>query len=585
MIESIGALTKHHYLAVILAIVVGVMSIAPHMFFVLLEPSYAGIHMAGADAETHYVTRIREIYDGHFSLGNAFLPDKNAPYLQPGLGEIIIATIGKILFLDAADMNIAAKFIFPPILFLLVYFFAYRMFLSKRTALLAASAVLLGQNLIMGPDQLAHLPSYFEGISTFLPHTRPISPQISSIFLYISLILLFFFTNRINAVKSKWFLIYGLVSGITIYIYFYIWSFLVVLTAFYLFYFAFKRIKRWPQKFFLITLPHIIITVPYWINFLQARVHPGYENASAGFGLVNARFVVFSDLLAILVVILFFFWPKAYLSARTLTIFAVISLWILTNQQLITGLAMQYSHYHWQITKPLFAVVISALFIFAMDSIFKGDKMKRFLFVIPVALLFVNGIFVQAQSYFNQRPIAVESQRYKAALSFLDNQYEKSLNVWTINPSLSELITSYTKHDASNAPHAIHYLNKENYIRDSVFLEYKLAGVRPEEISAAMEQDIGNVARRIFSMYYREKYSKYEAVERNVFFELVRQYKVFYEQPFKKNFEFLAIDLVLWDEKYSPRMLYGDTSFLREVAEIGDGFILYEVYSESNYLI
>jgi len=67
-------------------------------FFAFSVPDYSGIQISGIDAESHYLARINEIYDGHFSLSNVFLPYKDQSYLIPPLGEIIIAFLGNIFF-------------------------------------------------------------------------------------------------------------------------------------------------------------------------------------------------------------------------------------------------------------------------------------------------------------------------------------------------------------------------------------------------------------------------------------------------------------------------------------------------------
>ena len=101
----------HHWLAVVLAALVGLICIAPYAYFAL-QPQYQGVSMLGQDAEEHYVARIHELYDGHGTTGNVYLPFKNEPYLIPPLGEIIVGVFGIAFFLTAAQAAVAAKFLF-----------------------------------------------------------------------------------------------------------------------------------------------------------------------------------------------------------------------------------------------------------------------------------------------------------------------------------------------------------------------------------------------------------------------------------------------------------------------------------------
>ena len=69
--------------------------------------------MMKTNTELHYVTQIREIYDGHNRLGNDNFADlKDSPYLFPLLPPNIVWSVGKALFLDAISVVIVTRFIF-----------------------------------------------------------------------------------------------------------------------------------------------------------------------------------------------------------------------------------------------------------------------------------------------------------------------------------------------------------------------------------------------------------------------------------------------------------------------------------------
>jgi hypothetical protein len=112
-----------HWPAFLLALFMGTSVLLPHLLW-QQHPEYRGIELMGQDAEEHYIARVNEIYKGDLQLGNTFLPDKDKPYLQPAVGESIQAGLGKILFLDAPRGIIAAKFIFPFLCTLALYYLA-----------------------------------------------------------------------------------------------------------------------------------------------------------------------------------------------------------------------------------------------------------------------------------------------------------------------------------------------------------------------------------------------------------------------------------------------------------------------------
>src|SRR4051812_45114212 len=101
--EKTFELVCTHWLAIIFAISVGVLCVAPYFYFAHTV-EYRGIAMLGQDAEEHYLARIQEAYDGNPTMGNVFLPYKKTPYLTPGLGEDIVAGLGRILHLTAAEV-------------------------------------------------------------------------------------------------------------------------------------------------------------------------------------------------------------------------------------------------------------------------------------------------------------------------------------------------------------------------------------------------------------------------------------------------------------------------------------------------
>ena len=117
---EIKKIIKSHIGAILMALVVGAISIAPQLY-VLRDPNYKGVQMFGADAEYDYVAKINKAYYDNYSRG-PFPPDPGKDYyLAPELGERTMAFFGKMTHLTAIGINIAAKFIFPFILFLILY--------------------------------------------------------------------------------------------------------------------------------------------------------------------------------------------------------------------------------------------------------------------------------------------------------------------------------------------------------------------------------------------------------------------------------------------------------------------------------
>lgn len=588
MKENIRSIINEHYLAVILAIVVGIISVAPQFYFAFFSGDYLGLHMFGTDAEYHYLARINEVYNGHPALGNVFLEDKGKPYTQPGLGEIIVAGLGKTLRLRAADMNVASKFLFPTIVFALFYAFTYKLFASKKIAILAACVSFFGMPLL-NPNALRHLielvsfpanPSaYFLANTKFLEYTRPIIPQISALFLFGSLYALFELLNQKDrAGAKKWLILAGVALGLSVYVSIYVWSFLVLFAFLHLLYALYAKNNKSAASLFWALVMHGVVSVPYWINFIQARMHPAYADTAMRFGIVEGREPVFSIWLAVALVVAIFFWPKRYAYARKFFVFMTIATWIALNQQIITGKILQYGHYHWYVTKPLLiSMLLAMLFVYCLERFVRSDKVVLFVAAVAVAGLFFAGLLTQVHSYKNNYVRSINRQRYSDVILYLNKQYTVPLTIWSDNGDLATVLAGYTAHNVPNSSFAAYYLEKRDYFIKRLFLEYRLRGIGPGEIRGVLDGEKEHVSGSIFVMYYREKLGDSALLPKEFLSELEDGYKSFYGLSFSDIFKDFQIDLIVWDSKVNPNLIYEDISILRKTARVEDGFVIYRL--------
>ena len=569
---------RKHYIAIILALITGIISIAPQLYFALSAPEYAGIQMFAADAEHHYLARIQEVRDGHPSLGNVFLPNKDTPYLAPGLGEIITANLGRILFLDTIQFNVISKFIFPFTIFLLIYVFVYKIFASKNVAIISSALAFFGSDLTSGPSYIKELFYFTSSAVNFLPYTRPVNPQISAIFLFVSLYIIFKIIRGEGGGRKNLPILLGVVSGLAIYAYVYVWSFLAVLIGLYFLYFLYSKNKECIKKFLYVILAHGIIAIPYWINFFQAKLHIDYADAAARQGLFESHEFVFSMWLAISLIAVLFFWPeKEYKNAKKFLLFIIIALWVAINQQIITGISLQQAHYHWFITKPLIvSIIVAALFVYSLEKIFRSRKMIILGIAVPIAILFYHAILIQISSYKYQYPYYIERQRYSAVISYLKGTYEDPKNIWT-SSGLSWLLPAYTHHNALNNNFVKYYLNNRDYLKKTLFLEYKLSGITPDNVIKVMISEKHKVSKHIFGMYYQENYGRYDLIPDEALEDLEREYLIFYYLDYIDIFKNLGIDLIVWDKKINENFEYENIPALKKSHVINDEFDIYTI--------
>ncbi|MBI4160713.1 MAG: hypothetical protein HY506_02285, partial [Candidatus Yanofskybacteria bacterium] len=561
---------KSHYWAFVLALAVGIISVAPQVFF-SFSPGYQGIQMFGTDTEEYYVARIHEVYEGHFRLGNVFLPDKVRPYMAPPLGEILTAGIGKILFLDAVRVDVFSKFLFPFLLFLLLYFFIYEVFVSKHIAILASSLVLLGDNLLSSVNDIIGLATFTTTSTGFLTYTRPVNPEISSLLLFASLYMVWKVAETQERKNKGKAFVLGTLFGLSIYVSIYVWSFLLVAIFLALLYSWLKKNGR-ISALFIALATHAVIAVPFWLNSLEARMYPEYLDAAARLGLGGSRAPIWGVWLVFVTVAVFFLWPRRYPHAKWFFGFLVASSWVVTNQQIITGVVLQPGHYHWYIIKPLASIVLAILFISLGGRLVKKKYAVTVLAAAGVLILFYNAVLIQFYSYRAHLSEAVEKQRYATLVSYVEQEYKVPQTIWS-DANISAILSMYTRHNAPNHNSVFAFLSSKEYLVKRLFLEYRTRGIRPEAFADALAKEEEMVSGRIFGHLYHDP----AVLPREVSGALNTQYETYYHVPYAALFQYFSVDIVVRDRRFEPDAAYESTSALKKTVEVGDGFVVYKL--------
>ena len=220
--------------------IIGIYSLSPQLIFEKkLGNNYQGIYFSATDAELYYTSRVQEIMDGYYGMGNSYLyENKTDPYLMPPVGEMIMVGFGKLFGLTTPYIMIyGSRFFFPILIWLVMYFFVLVLQKDKKIAFLISLAIFLCSNLIYNPQDLINI---FKGSGsfTFSPYLRPINPQISSLFFFSFLISFYLSLEK----KKKIFLILSaLFFGLSFYIYFYTWAFIITFIGLLVLFFIWKK--------------------------------------------------------------------------------------------------------------------------------------------------------------------------------------------------------------------------------------------------------------------------------------------------------------------------------------------------------
>ena len=522
--------------------------------------------MVGADSEEHYVARIQEVYEGFPAVGNVFLADKEKPYGAAGLGEIVVAWIGKVLGMSAVEVNVFSKFLFPFLIVLLIYALVYSLIGFKSSALIAAAAPILGYNLISETDSWLALLRGEAIDNLFLVFARPINPEVSSICLF-AVLLLVYRGFYLRSAPRLWEII--AVDAFTcsyLYISPYVFSFLGLLLLVSCLWFLYRRDYRLAVRMFAAGALALILLIPFLVNYFSLHESLDYAAFAMRTGVVTKHVFLLGFWIPLMALAVFFLWPKEHTQARIFLLTVFFAIFLVINQQVLTGLYLHPGHYHWYITKPLVAIMVGIYAGLVLENFFRSTRLYSILFAAGMGVLFYNAALWQITSYTQVYPVALAAQSYAPVFTYL-NSLPDTQTIWT-NDRLSLYIPMYTQHNTPSNHYVIYYLNPHEFYEKRAFLMYRLKGVTPTTILETMKQDRNDLSQRLFGMFIREDTGIPDAISEETFLDLEKKYKTFYARPYAEVFKDLGITMLLAPRE--ERANYETISALVPESALGD---------------
>ncbi len=516
---------KRHWLAFVLAFLVGVISIAPQLY-AYRDANYKGIQMFGADAEYDYVAKMNQGFS-----------DAGKPvYLAPQLGERFMGSIARMSHARVIEVNVAFKFLSAVALFLILYGMLLEIFGLRMIAILGPLLVMLGITIL----------NFKIHVDTFLPYTRPISPQLSSILLFLGMWGTYRIATRPTRYRLAIFL--GLLTALSLYVYIYTWAFLMGLLGLYALYHIAKR--HWPAlKPFAVSIGVSMAgAIPFLVNAVHARGNADYLDTGARIGLIHTHMPLVGLWLLGGIILVALLWPREQQRSKYFFLASFSALVILLNQQIITGIRLQPGHFQWYFIKPLVAITIVVVGWYWAGKFVSRLRYRVILGVLAGMIFFANGIYVQAYSYRQNYDTFLHNQQAAWVMNFLNSTYPDKKTIWA-DHDLSTLIEAYTHHTAPNKTMAPYYLDSREHLRDMLFLEYRLRDITPDIILRTLQQERDYVTGRIFGIYYRDLPGSHTLPDAYLE-QLAEQYKIFYATPVGIAYKKLGIDIFITDRPH-----------------------------------
>lgn len=578
---------KKHYFAIIMAVVVGGIYIAPNIFFIFsLGKAYQGIPMMHTANDDFYIARIQEILDGHPLVGSyAFYEYKKETPLAPPVGETLYAIPALLFGVSPATILIASNFLLPFLLFLLIYILLLELFedkdslLSKTNAIAGALLVTLGYDLIDYRSLLAFL-SGSSSPSGFLIWARPINPVLGALLMMAFLISLWRMVGNIKAGRphKRTLLSAALFLALMVGSYFFSWgiavSILVVLVAMYML----KKEYVVAKNMGVLAGYAFLMTLPYWYLVFQASKSPWYTEALLRNGVFYTHYPLLNKLLVVVLILYAILLGLQYLRDRkgaeetnqkvagfvkdwhlfTLA-FVLGSLWAY-SEQIITGKTVWPYHFV-QYSIPLAMLVLMVLWYRVVRFQSRILWAVGVFFAVTIPLIY--GVYIQAGTFNQYYDYDTNLQSYGPALGWLDKQ-EKDCVVLANEKKeephlLTGLIPAFTHCDVYASAWSFSLMPLErSYYNYAVLL--RMRGIEPARIETYVKEHSPEAKDFLFSdwkdLYGVSDFPDFVSQpwdERVARFSA--RYREFFAQDFKEALNTYRLDYLVSQGELSPKML------------------------------
>ena len=570
-----------HYLAIILSLVVGFISVAPYFLSKAhIGGDYRGMYFFSTANEDVYLSRIQEIIDGHGWAGSPFLYEyKNFKPVMPPIGEYFYALPAILLDQPGVRIVIASKFLFPALVFTLIYCLIYSLSDGKEKFSTKLNAATGGLFAVLGYDLIDYTTAFnfFTGkigSTSLLLWTRPVNPITGALLLFIFLNLVW---KMING-KSRFLFIPGgiilsLMAG-----YFFSWGIAVSSLAMLILIFLLKKDRPVAKNLALTAVSHVFSFLPYWLLILRPLNNSSEEIYSKN-GMFFTHAPIINKVWLAISLIIFFALLAEYVKKNSLrfgkTHYFLIGIigggWLAYNQQVFTGRTIWPYHFV-QYSIPL-AIIIGQVLLanYLKPKFFKAWASVTAVIIITVFSFNALALKSYAVHYENFR----ESQKYAGVVSWLNSNAPRDCVVLVkeSGEGLNPMVTALTQCNSFLTSWVFSGLPEER-IDFNFFAKLRLKGVKPEAAKNFMLKNKDEV-RSLFYNDWDQYFSRsgdewlIGEIER-----LSRGYADFYKKDFSGEIKKFKLDYVVIEEgsKEETINLLPSLNFIGEF----NGYALYE---------
>lgn len=425
-----------HWLIVASAFIVALLIASPLIMFPLRAADvYQGINIGSLSNEHAYITRGKEVLEGH-TLGNPMLREnKNQPDYYFTVNEYVLVAPLRLLGLSERVTIVTVynvyNFVGIVLLILLIYFFVLR--LSSRKLLAAATALF-----VVGGYSIIYQKALF--YTDFNIYGRAIIPYISSIAFFAYLLSL---VHALHSPRLWKTVLSGALFGVLFYVYFFAWTFTLAFNVILAFLFLFLKKTVSATIVLRVTGIGAVIGLYNVVRIALFVNSPAGEQFSYFAWSTHGRDAVWSTLSFVALCALLWLWHKRRDDTGTVLLLALtLAGVVMLNQQLITGRTVQYNHYYWFFVTP--TALISLVYVFW--SFLRSRSFEVVAAVAVVAVVFLNTAVGQYRSALTTWELKRYEQQYRPIIDRLAEDTRPRV-ILTADDYHSFLFTIYTPHD------------------------------------------------------------------------------------------------------------------------------------------
>lgn len=504
---------SNDYIVILVAALCATIFFLPHILIPLLrgDDLYSPVVVKGVNAYAYdqavYASYIKDVTDGHFPVRDPTVwENKEKPSIIVSAFPTLILGLMSIA-LDSVYMTfIVSSFIFPFLIFLLIYFFVNKATKSRNMGILSACFLMIGFNFIARPP-ITPGNIYYFFINYILHPVEPLNylnrlpaVQFNFLFLMASIISLYFVLERKNI---KYSILGGVLLGILFYTYIYYWVGLSIAIVLLLLLSICKKDRIQIKNIAFILLIAALMSIPYWLEYYSFKSSSYYYDIVSKIG-ATEEFSEFSGFQTLLTLKYSIFYAlfACFVKKRDSFFWLITSIFIAgiigLNAGVVAGFNLQYGHFDVTFLAPITAIAIIYIFREISLSRYKNRALSLFSLLLRnnvnkicallVLTLLVFGFYTHTAYSLNVYKNFGVDKSYREAYDWFNKNTEVDSVVVTMSTEQNLLLPAYT-HNNVYIPNGAASLSTTEESAERLFTVYKFFNVSRTYIEDLMDND------------------------------------------------------------------------------------------------